>query len=216
MSASAPVVVRNLNHAYGKGSLRKQVLFDITTEIPAGEIVIVTGPSGSGKTTLLTLIGALRSAQEGSVRVLGEELCGAGPATLEIRDPVRGRVRTVSFDAEAGLHRYRWDLQFDAEPFTAEQVARVEAAFERMMAEAEGFGAQLRRMRDRFRAAQTGEDQRAALRPLLDPETGSGLGEEFAPPVAGPGTYTLRLIAGGASSVSSLTVRADPLLNAPR
>jgi photosystem II stability/assembly factor-like uncharacterized protein len=140
----------------------------------------------------------------------------AGPVTLEIRDPVRGRVRTVSFDAEAGLHRYRWDLQFDAEPFTAEQVARVEAAFERMMAEAEGFGAQLRRMRDRFRAAQTGEEQRAALRPLLDPETGSGLGEEFAPPVAGPGTYTLRLIAGGASSVSSLTVRADPLLNAPR
>jgi putative ABC transport system ATP-binding protein len=83
MSASPPVVVRNLSHAYGRGSLRKQILFDITTEIPAGEIVIVTGPSGSGKTTLLTLIGALRSAQEGSVRVLGEELCGAGPAALE-------------------------------------------------------------------------------------------------------------------------------------
>ncbi|MEB3292486.1 MAG: ATP-binding cassette domain-containing protein, partial [Synechococcales bacterium] len=32
------------------------------------------GPSGSGKTTLLTLIGALRSTQEGSMRVLGQEL----------------------------------------------------------------------------------------------------------------------------------------------
>lgn len=83
MSAASPVVVRALNHAFGKGSLRKQILFDISTEIPAGEIVIVTGPSGSGKTTLLTIVGALRSAQSGSVRVLGEELCEAKPRTLE-------------------------------------------------------------------------------------------------------------------------------------
>ena len=81
--SSAPITVRGLNHAYGKGKLRKQILFDIDTEIPEGEIVIVTGPSGSGKTTLLTLVGALRAAQEGSVRVMGEELCGARPGTLE-------------------------------------------------------------------------------------------------------------------------------------
>jgi len=83
MSASAPICVQGLSHSFGKGALRKQILFDITTEIPRGEIVIVTGPSGSGKTTMLTLVGALRSAQEGSVRVLGQELCGAKPATLE-------------------------------------------------------------------------------------------------------------------------------------
>jgi putative ABC transport system ATP-binding protein len=83
MSDIAPISIRGLNHSYGKGALRKQILFDITTEIPQGEIVIVTGPSGSGKTTMLTLVGALRSAQEGSVRVLGQELCGAKPRTLE-------------------------------------------------------------------------------------------------------------------------------------
>jgi putative ABC transport system ATP-binding protein len=83
MTAPAPIVVEGLSHAFGKGSLRKQVLFDISAVIPAGEIVIVTGPSGSGKTTMLTIVGALRSAQEGSVRVLGEELCNAKPATLE-------------------------------------------------------------------------------------------------------------------------------------
>ncbi|MCW8925042.1 MAG: ATP-binding cassette domain-containing protein [Xanthomonadales bacterium] len=83
MSSSAPISVQGLNHAFGKGALRKQILFDITTEIPQGEIVIVTGPSGSGKTTLLTLVGALRSAQEGSVKVLGQELSGAKPGVLE-------------------------------------------------------------------------------------------------------------------------------------
>jgi putative ABC transport system ATP-binding protein len=83
MSGPAPIAVEGLSHSFGKGSLRKQILFDITTEIPRGEIVIVTGPSGSGKTTMLTLVGALRSAQEGSVRVLGQELCGAKPRILE-------------------------------------------------------------------------------------------------------------------------------------
>src|SRR5438128_173343 len=78
-----PVIqIRNLNHYYGSGALRKQVLFDLTLDIYPGEIVILTGPSGSGKTTLLTLCGALRSIEEGSVRVLGHELNGASQAEL--------------------------------------------------------------------------------------------------------------------------------------
>jgi putative ABC transport system ATP-binding protein len=78
------ISVQNLNHYFGKGQLRKQVLFDITLEINAGEIIIMTGPSGSGKTTLLTLVGGLRSAQEGSLRVLGQELCGANAGQLTL------------------------------------------------------------------------------------------------------------------------------------
>jgi putative ABC transport system ATP-binding protein len=73
-----PIIqVANLNHAYGKGSLKKPVLNDINLEISSGEIVILTGPSGSGKTTLLSLIGALRSMQEGSLQILSQELQGA-------------------------------------------------------------------------------------------------------------------------------------------
>ncbi len=82
----APIELAQVNHFFGSGGLRKQILFDISTEIAAGEIVIVTGPSGSGKTTLLTLVGALRRVQEGSVRVLGDEMQGASAGTV-------GRVR---------------------------------------------------------------------------------------------------------------------------
>ena len=73
----AAVRISGLNHFYGRGALRKQILFDIETVIQEGEIIITTGPSGSGKTTLLTLVGALRSSQEGHLEVLGEQLTGA-------------------------------------------------------------------------------------------------------------------------------------------
>lgn len=76
------IAISNLSHYYGQGNLRKQILFSINLEIQAGEIVIMTGPSGSGKTTLLTLIGSLRSMQEGSLRILGQELYGASKAQM--------------------------------------------------------------------------------------------------------------------------------------
>lgn len=83
-SALDPVInVQQLNHHFGSGSLRKPVLIDISLQIYPGEIIILTGPSGSGKTTLLTLIGGLRSVQpDSSLKVLGEEMCGASKSKL--------------------------------------------------------------------------------------------------------------------------------------
>jgi len=76
------IAIDRVNHYFGAGRLRKQILFDITVELQPGEVVIMTGPSGSGKTTLLTLIGALRSTQEGSMKVLGHELRHAPQSLL--------------------------------------------------------------------------------------------------------------------------------------
>lgn len=85
-AANLAISVRGLCHFYGSGELSKQVLFDNELDLARGEIVIMTGPSGSGKTTLLTLLGALRSVQRGSVRVLDRELSGLAPSELvEVR-----------------------------------------------------------------------------------------------------------------------------------
>jgi len=70
------IFIDNVNHYFGIGENKKQVLYQNCLKINRGEIVIMTGPSGSGKTTLLTLIGALRSVQEGSIKILGQELYG--------------------------------------------------------------------------------------------------------------------------------------------
>jgi putative ABC transport system ATP-binding protein len=76
------IQIQNLHHSFGKGNLQIPVLTDINLQITAGEIVILTGPSGSGKTTLLTLIGALRSMQTGSLKILDSELLGASQTQL--------------------------------------------------------------------------------------------------------------------------------------
>ena len=82
MNNQPAIDIKNLNHSFGKGELRKQVLFNINLEIDRGEIILMTGPSGSGKTTLLTLVSGLRSPQSGSCKILGKELCGASSAEL--------------------------------------------------------------------------------------------------------------------------------------
>ncbi|HEY8871669.1 MAG TPA: ATP-binding cassette domain-containing protein [Stellaceae bacterium] len=78
-----PVVrVDDVNFFYGEGDAKNQVLFDIGLAVQPGELVVMTGPSGSGKTTLLTLIGALRSVQEGRIDLMGHDLSRLGPGGL--------------------------------------------------------------------------------------------------------------------------------------
>jgi putative ABC transport system ATP-binding protein len=83
---AAAVRVERVNHVFGEGDSRNQVLFDNSISIRPGELVILTGPSGSGKTTLLTLIGALRSVQDGEISLYGKDLGGLPAAGLvEVR-----------------------------------------------------------------------------------------------------------------------------------
>lgn len=50
-----PVVIaaRGVNHAFGTGQARAQVLFGVDLEVRRGEFVALKGASGSGKTGLV-------------------------------------------------------------------------------------------------------------------------------------------------------------------
>lgn len=71
---SALIDVHNLDFSFGSGELIQPVLKNVTISISKGEIVIMTGPSGSGKTTFLTIVGGLRQAFNGSVKILDQQL----------------------------------------------------------------------------------------------------------------------------------------------
>jgi putative ABC transport system ATP-binding protein len=112
------VAVEHLNHYYGEGAAHNQVLFDNNIEIPPGQLVVMTGPSGAGKTTLLTLIGALRSVDEGRIEVLGRDL-----SRLSSRDLVAVR-RDIGFvfqmhnlfDALTAYENVKMAMQLGHEP----------------------------------------------------------------------------------------------------
>jgi putative ABC transport system ATP-binding protein len=82
MATPAAISISGLQHHFGSGNLRRQVLHDIALTIWPGEIVLLTGPSGSGKTTLLTLIGGLRHGEGGHLQVLGRQLIGCSDTQL--------------------------------------------------------------------------------------------------------------------------------------
>ncbi len=61
---------------------RRQVLFDVSCTIPAGQVVGLLGPSGGGKTTLLRAIVGVQRIRSGTVTVLGRP---AGDPALRAR-----------------------------------------------------------------------------------------------------------------------------------
>jgi putative ABC transport system ATP-binding protein len=66
------IEVKNLKKSYDKGKIK--ALNGIDLEIKDGEFISIMGPSGSGKSTLLNMLGALDTADEGSIEVAGIDL----------------------------------------------------------------------------------------------------------------------------------------------
>jgi len=64
--------VEHLQVAYG----RVQTLWDVTFEVPKGEIVALIGANGAGKTTTLKTVSALLKPHAGSITLEGESLAG--------------------------------------------------------------------------------------------------------------------------------------------
>jgi putative ABC transport system ATP-binding protein len=154
---SPPVVrVEGLNHYYGQGEARNQVLFDNRIEIPAGQLVVMTGPSGAGKTTLLTLIGALRSAHEGRIEVLGHDLSRLGGGGLvEVRRDIGFIFQMHNlFDALSAYENVKMAAQLGAAP-AAEMRQRGTGILERL-----GLG---HRIDYKPRFLSGGERQRVAI-----------------------------------------------------
>ncbi len=52
------------------------VVWDLSLEVPKGEIVTLLGPNGSGKTTFVETIMGLNRSARGSIQFLGEEILG--------------------------------------------------------------------------------------------------------------------------------------------
>jgi len=150
------VRVEALDHFYGEGESRNQVLFDNQIEIGAGQLVVMTGPSGAGKTTLLTLVGALRSVQQGRIEVLGQSLSALrGHELVAMRRNVGFIFQMHNlFDALSAYENVKMAMQLGDYP-VAEMRQRGSAILDRL-----GLG---NRVDHKPRSLSGGQRQRVAI-----------------------------------------------------
>jgi putative ABC transport system ATP-binding protein len=73
-SSGAAIIITGVSRTFSTGGAPVQAINDITVSIPAGSMVALTGASGSGKSTLLHLIGAIETADAGTIAVDGLEV----------------------------------------------------------------------------------------------------------------------------------------------
>ncbi len=67
---------RDLHKCYWVGTMPFPALHGVNLDIEPGEFAVLAGRSGSGKSTLLNIIGAIESADNGNVQVLGKDILG--------------------------------------------------------------------------------------------------------------------------------------------
>lgn len=90
-SKALPIVLRASKVAkiYQEGSLRTDVLRDVSFQVKRGETVSIVGASGTGKSTLLHILGGLDTATGGEVEVDGRNMS-------RLSDRARGELRNRS------------------------------------------------------------------------------------------------------------------------
>lgn len=72
MTAGNIIELKNVVKIFDEGKIK--ALDGVDLEIKEGEFVSIIGPSGSGKSTLLNMIGALDQADNGQIKVAGNDL----------------------------------------------------------------------------------------------------------------------------------------------
>ncbi|HUA78935.1 MAG TPA: ABC transporter ATP-binding protein [Dyella sp.] len=74
---------RGVRKTFVSGRVHSTVLHDLTLDVHAGELTLISGPSGCGKSTLLAILSGLQPADAGEVRALGQVLDGLSMRELE-------------------------------------------------------------------------------------------------------------------------------------
>ena len=83
-----------------------EALGDVSLEVAAGELVVVTGHSGAGKSTLLKLASGIERATRGSVVVNGQNLSSLGETALAV---LRRNIGFVFQDHKLLFDRPAWE-----------------------------------------------------------------------------------------------------------
>ena len=68
--------IKNLSFAVSDEGSGKEIIKDISIEIPDGKLYVITGPNGGGKSTLAKLIAGIETPTSGQIIFNGEDITG--------------------------------------------------------------------------------------------------------------------------------------------
>ncbi|HET9769363.1 MAG TPA: ATP-binding cassette domain-containing protein [Acidimicrobiia bacterium] len=147
-----------LEVAYG----RTQILFDVSIDVDAGEVLAVLGTNGAGKSTLLRAITGLTPPKGGQVLLDGRDVTGTSPvkmAGMGVAQMPGGRGIFPDLTVGENLRMATWSFRGDR--------ARCRRATERAL---ELFPALPGRLSDRAGLLSGGQQQMLALAQAFIPE----------------------------------------------
>lgn len=101
-----------VDHGYGSGAGRVEVLHDVSLRVEPGELVALAGPSGSGKSTLCHLVAGIERPDAGSVTLDGRPTADLADWSLVAVVPQQhGLLAGLSVEDNVALpaHRARVD-----------------------------------------------------------------------------------------------------------
>lgn len=132
-------------------------------------------------------------------------------ATLHIRSLDGRHTLSQSLELSPGIHRWNWDLQFDAPNYTPEEQKQLSYYVQKGL-EVYGDESRFARTAERLQQAKNAAGQRRVVQTLLNSYPALGIPETLGTPVAKEGVYQLTLTAGDQSWTRNLRIRKDPLL----
>jgi ATP-binding cassette, subfamily B, bacterial MsbA len=68
------VRLENVSFDYGSSTTAREVLCNVTLDVPPGRVVALVGPSGAGKTTLVNLLPRFYDPTQGVIRIDGHDI----------------------------------------------------------------------------------------------------------------------------------------------
>ncbi len=122
--------------SFGYGKAEREVLHDLSLDIPAGKTVALVGPSGGGKTTLCHLIPRFYDVDGGSITIDGQDI---RQVTLH---SLRGQIGIVQQDVTIFAATVRENIRYGRLDATDEEVvaaARMAEIHDAIMDMPEGY-----------------------------------------------------------------------------
>jgi len=86
------VSAHDVGRAFSFGSEQIRAVYDVSLEVSAGDLIVITGRSGSGKTTLLNMLAGLDRPTSGDIVIQGQSL-----SRLSERNLTKLRRRYIGF-----------------------------------------------------------------------------------------------------------------------